>query len=58
MDNILAFLGSGAIPVYAGLIFVVVEYILGKTTWVAAGSTLELILNGIKKVISFFTPKA
>ena len=57
MDSILTFLTSSSIPVYAGLIFVVVEYVLGKTTWVAAGSTVELILNGIKKLLAFFQPK-
>lgn len=57
MDKILAFLSSSEIPVYTGLAFLVIEYILGKTTWVKSGSTVELILNGIKKVIAFFTPK-
>lgn len=40
--------------VIAGLILLVVEYILGKTTWVKAGSTIELILNGVLKILSMF----
>ena len=31
-----------------------VEFWLGKTDKVAAGSTLELILNAIKSLIGFF----
>lgn len=33
-----------------------VEYWLGKTSLVSAGSTLELILNGIRALIGFVKP--
>lgn len=42
------------VPIYmliAGLVLVVLEYVLGKTKWVKANSTLELILNGISKFL-------
>lgn len=31
--------------VWIGLVFLIVEYILGKTTLVKSGSTLELVIN-------------
>ena len=47
ITNIIAWAQGHAsvlLPVYMGI-----EFILGKTTFVKAGSVLELILNGIKK---------
>lgn len=58
MENVLSFIQSNSIVVIAGLLLVIVEYILGKTTWVKSGSTLELILNGAKKLFSFLKQKA
>ena len=37
----------GQYGVYLGLALLIIEYILGKTTLVESGSTLELIFNGI-----------
>lgn len=34
-----------------GILYMLVEYFLGKTNLVKAGSALELILNGVKKVL-------
>ena len=41
----------------AGVIMSLIEFWLGKTDKVAAGSTLELILNAIKQLIGFFNKK-
>lgn len=40
--------------VWIGLIFVVVEYILGKTELVKSGSTLELVINTIVGLLKKF----
>jgi hypothetical protein len=41
----------------AGVCYVGIEYWLGKTNKVKAGSTLELVLNGVKTVCSVFMRK-
>lgn len=41
----------------AVVVFALVEFWLGKTNLVAAGSTIELILNGVKTLISLFKPQ-
>lgn len=44
--------------VWIGLVFIIVEYILGKTTLVKSGSTLELVINTILGLLKkFFGPK-
>ena len=45
MDNVV---------VVSGLVILVIEYILGKTKWVKANSTIELFLNGILGFLKFF----
>lgn len=40
--------------IWFGLFFMVVEYILGKTTIVKSGSTLELIINTIVGLLKKF----
>jgi hypothetical protein len=53
INKILEFLKSAQIEMWVVFILVVVEYWLGKTDVVKPGSTLEVILSGIKKVIDF-----
>lgn len=36
--------------------FVLLEYWLGKTNLIEAGSTLEVILNFLKKIVGIFFP--
>lgn len=40
--------------IWLGLFFVVIEYILGKTTLVKSGSTLELVINTIVGLLKKF----
>lgn len=40
--------------IWFGLLFVVVEYILGKTEVVKSGSTLELVINTVVGLIKKF----
>jgi hypothetical protein len=42
---------------FFGLAYIVVEYILGKTSWVKANSTIELILDGFIKIYNYFFKK-
>lgn len=43
--------------IWFGLFFVIIEYILGKTTLVKSGSTLELVINTVVGLLKkFFGP--
>ena len=45
--------------IWIGLVFVIVEYILGKTTLVKSGSTLELVINTVVGLLKkFFGPNS
>jgi hypothetical protein len=46
-----AFLKSEMFLYIAGALYVIVEFILGKTTLVKPGSVLELVLSGIVKIL-------
>ena len=52
-NKVVAFLKGGQVAVWLVFVGSVVEFWLGKTEVVKAGSTIELVLNGIKKVIDF-----
>lgn len=47
ISKLLGFLDSHTLEVVLGSIFMLVEYWLGKTTWVKPGSTLEVILKTV-----------
>ena len=51
MDKINEIIHSQAMLYVLGGLWVVLEFILGKTSLVKAGSTLELVLNGLKKLL-------
>lgn len=34
-------------------VYMVIEFVLGKTEWVKANSVLESVLNGVKNVLEF-----
>lgn len=51
ISQILAFFQSNMFQSIGVFLFMVVEYWLGKTDMVKAGSTLEVILNVVKKAL-------
>lgn len=51
MEEIVVFIKSDTAKYIAGAAYVLLEYFLGKTPLVKAGSFLELVLNGFKKVL-------
>ena len=53
INKVLEFLKGDLIAVWMVFVLMVVEYWLGKTEMVKPGSTLEVVLNGIKKVLDF-----
>jgi len=53
INKVLEFLKGDLIAVWMVFVLVVVEYWLGKTELVKPGSTLEVVLSAIKKVIDF-----
>jgi hypothetical protein len=53
INKVLEFLKGDLIAVWMVFVLMVVEFWLGKTEMVKPGSTLELILSGIKKVLDF-----
>ena len=57
INKLLEFFQSGTVSTVLVAVLLVVELFLGKTELVKAGSTLELILNGIKKVLEFLKIK-
>jgi len=42
---------------YVGLLILVVEFALGKTSWIKANSTIEAVLNVTLKILSVLKPK-
>ena len=61
INKIIEFFKSAQVAVWVVFIGSIVEFWLGKTEVVKAGSTIELILNAVKKVIDFLKgllPKA
>lgn len=56
MEAILAFLKNDQFLVLLGALFLVVEYVLGKTDLlnIKEGSILEVALSFVKKVLSLF----
>lgn len=62
INKVLAFLKSGHVDAIVVFVLLAVEYWLGKTEMVKPGSTVEVVLNGIKKVLGFIkgliAPKA
>lgn len=53
ISKALEFLKSSQVDMWAVFILLVVEFWLGKTEVVKPGSTIEVVLSGIKKVLSF-----
>jgi hypothetical protein len=53
LNQIIAFFKSGQVSSWIVCVGLVVEFWLGKTEMVKAGSTIEAVLNGAKKVIDF-----
>jgi len=53
INKVLEFLKGDLVAVWMVFVLMVVEYWLGKTEMVKPGSTLEVVLNGIKKVLDF-----
>ncbi len=53
INKAMEFLKSAQVDMWMVFILMVVEFWLGKTEVVKPGSTLEVILSGIKKVIGF-----
>jgi hypothetical protein len=51
-SKILAVLQTNAVEIIATVLFMNIEYFLGKTELVKSGSTLELILNAAKAAIA------
>lgn len=51
ISKIIAFLNSNLVAVIGAFLFMCLEFWLGRSEYVKAGSTLEAILNGIKKVL-------
>lgn len=47
ITSIVGFLKSHQLEAILGSVFLLVEYWLGKTTWVTPGSTLEVVLKSI-----------
>ena len=62
IQKLIAFFQGAHLDAWAVALLLCVEAFLGKTELVAAGSSLELALNGVKKVLEFvvsiFKPKA
>lgn len=52
MDSLLVFVKSDVGAVAAGCVLLVLEYWLGRTDKVKAGSILESVLNGLKSILS------
>lgn len=57
INSVLEFFQSNLIQVIGGALFLLVEYFLGVTGLVKSGSTLELVLNWIKKILEFLKIK-
>jgi hypothetical protein len=53
VNKIVEFFNSELIAVWMVFVLMVVEYWLGKTDLVKPGSTLEVVLSGVKKVVGF-----
>jgi hypothetical protein len=53
INKVIEFLKSGTVSSLVVFLLMCVEFWLGKTDVVKAGSTIELILNSIKKVLDF-----
>ncbi len=53
INKVLEFLKGDLIAVWMVFVLMVVEYWLGKTELVKPGSTLEVVLSSVKKVIDF-----
>lgn len=51
ITKIIAFLNSNIIAVVGAFLYMCLEFWLGRSEYVKAGSTLEAIMNGVKKVL-------
>jgi hypothetical protein len=57
IQNVLEFIASEPFLVIGGFVLLAIEAFLGATNLVKAGSILELILNGIVKILVFLKVK-
>jgi hypothetical protein len=57
INKILEFFQAEMFLVIGGAVYLLVEYFLGRTELVKAGSTLELVLNWIKKILELLKIK-
>jgi hypothetical protein len=55
--KVMEFVQGNVIQVIGGFLYLAVEFWLGKTDLVKSGSTLELVLNWIKKILEFLKIK-
>jgi hypothetical protein len=53
ISKAIEFLKSAQVDMWMVFILMCVEFFLGKTQLVKPGSTIEVVLSGIKKVIDF-----
>lgn len=53
INKVIEFFKSGVVASWLVFLGLVLEFWLGKTDVVKAGSSLELVLNSIKKVLDF-----
>jgi hypothetical protein len=53
INKVIAFFQSAQVDVWMVFILMCVEFFLGKTELVKPGSTIEVVLVGIKKVLDF-----
>lgn len=57
ISNVMAFFQSHLVESIIAFLFLALEFWLGKTELVKPGSTLEVILSGIKSVLEFLRLK-
>lgn len=57
IQSIMAFFQSNLVASIAGFLFLAIEYWLGKTDLVKPGSTVEVILSSLAKVLEFLKLK-
>ncbi len=57
ITKLMGWFQSDYVTIIGGFLYLTVEYWLGKTEMVKAGSTAEVILSGLKKVLEFLKIK-
>lgn len=57
INKVMAFIQGNMVQTIGMFLFMCIEFWLGKTELVKSGSTLELILNTVKKVLELLKIK-